>query len=78
MTIFRLSVDIDIPHNVQPLKHAGLMLLINKITMMQEVVSWDINEVKTASLAPLGTLLEEDVKKKYVNNSVAFGFETPL
>jgi hypothetical protein len=54
------------------------MLLTNKITMMQEVVSWDFNEVKTASPAPLGTLFEEDDKKKYVNNSVAFGFETPL
>ena len=78
MTIFRLSVDIDIPHNVQPIKHAGVMLLVKKVAMMQEVVAWDINEVKDATPAPLGTLFEEDDKKKYVNNSVAFGFETPL
>jgi hypothetical protein len=59
MTIFKLEVEIDVPHAVQPLHYKPLMDLIIKISSMPETISWSC-EVPKAITAMGDLMLEED------------------
>ena len=61
MTIFKLEVEIDVPHGVQPLHYKPLMDLILKAAAMPETVSWEC----TAQTATMGKLIDEDEIKTY-------------